>query len=62
LTPRLLRPGCDGSAAGMILEDTVQINNLPEKVWVFIEDPERMKSLTTLVLLQSMIPNAAADC
>jgi len=46
----------------MILKDTVQINNLPEKVWVFIEDPERMKSLTTLVLLQSMIPNADADC
>ena len=62
MTPRLLRPGCDGSAAGMILKDTVQINNLPEKVWVFIEDPERMKSLTTLVLLQSMIPNADADC
>ncbi len=27
----------------MILEDTVQIKGPPEKVWIFIEDPERMK-------------------
>ena len=27
----------------MILQDTVQIKSPPEKVWIFIEDPERMK-------------------
>jgi uncharacterized protein YndB with AHSA1/START domain len=28
----------------MTLRDTVQIKSPPEKVWTFIEDPERMKS------------------
>jgi len=27
----------------VILQDTVQIKSPPEKVWIFIEDPERMK-------------------
>jgi uncharacterized protein YndB with AHSA1/START domain len=27
----------------IILKDTVQIKSPPDKVWVFIEDPERMK-------------------
>ena len=27
----------------MILQDTVQIKSPPEKVWIFIEEPERMK-------------------
>lgn len=27
----------------MILKDTVQIKTSPDKVWTFIEDPERMK-------------------
>jgi uncharacterized protein YndB with AHSA1/START domain len=28
----------------VILQDTVQIRGSPEKVWMFIEDPQRMKS------------------
>jgi uncharacterized protein YndB with AHSA1/START domain len=39
----------------MILKDTVQIKSPPEKVWAFIEDPQRMKSWNPKVQTVSLI-------